>query len=163
MQSYGRLAQRDSPHTDTQTLHSQNLSLLSPLSATANTAGHPISPAIPTKAFSNQKVQLHTLGLLRAQGAVRICICFLSCVQEPYCQQAAQSEGRRQQVGAGLSAPMAEHTSQVCLLTSAHVRGRGKRQRIPCCHSNKEKSHPPPSSPKFAGKVWRWFLVCVCL
>lgn len=95
MQSYARLALYDS--------HTHKPSLLSPLSVTANTAGRPVSPAIRTKSFSNQKVQLHTPGLLRAWGVVRVWV-FLwlpSCVQKPYCRQAAQGEGSRQQVAVG--------------------------------------------------------------
>ena len=37
------------------------------------------------------------------------------------------------------------HSLHLCLLTSAHVRGKGgKRQRILCCHSNTEACFPPP-------------------
>lgn len=36
------------------------------------------------------------------------------------------------------------HFTSMCLPTSAHVRGGGKRQRILCCHSNKEESYPQP-------------------
>lgn len=79
-----------------------------------------------------------------------------------------EQRGSRQQVGAGLSAPMAEHSLYLCLLTSAHVRGREKDNESRVAIATLRKVTPPPPNVAETGGAFFIFFflsifLCACL